>query len=139
MFTGGEWVHRDETFMVANPANQENLASVPNGSPEDMKLAINSASRVQNIWANTTATERGRILSARLMREKQERLAKILTLEEGKPIAEAKGEIAYAISFLDWFAEEAKRIYGDTIPSSFPDKRIVVIKRPVGVCLAITP
>jgi succinate-semialdehyde dehydrogenase / glutarate-semialdehyde dehydrogenase len=141
LFVGGKWVDKEEKFDVVNPATEEVIARVPNGGQEEMRQAVEAAVRVQSDWANTVAVERARILSdaAKLMRERSETLARIMTIEEGKPLAEARGEIAYAVSFLEWFAEEAKRVYGDTIPSNSKDKRIMVIKRPVGVAAAITP
>ncbi|WP_311315348.1 NAD-dependent succinate-semialdehyde dehydrogenase [Neobacillus mesonae] len=141
LFVGGEWVDKKETFDVINPATEEIIAKVPNAGKEEMKLAVEAAVHIQPEWADTVAAERARILveAAKLMRERTEKLARIMTLEEGKPLSESRGEIAYAISFLEWFAEEAKRIYGDTIPSNSKDKRILVIKRPAGVTAAITP
>jgi succinate-semialdehyde dehydrogenase/glutarate-semialdehyde dehydrogenase len=143
LFIGGNWTdgQSGKTFDVINPATEEVIATVPNASPEDMHTAIEAAASVQPEWADTLASERAQILqkAATLMRERTEYLARIMTMEEGKPLAEARGEIAYAASFLEWFAEEGKRIYGDTIPSSSRDKRIIVLKRPVGVTAAITP
>ncbi len=143
LFIGGEWVDSvsKKTFQVINPATEEVIAELPDGNAGDMRLAIDKANAVQSAWADTTAYERGKILAdaAKLMRERAEELARIMTLEEGKPLPEAKGEIAYAASFFEWFAEEGKRVYGDTIPSGSQDKRIFVLKRPVGICAAITP
>ncbi|WCK52606.1 NAD-dependent succinate-semialdehyde dehydrogenase [Aneurinibacillus sp. Ricciae_BoGa-3] len=141
LFIGGDWIDKKEKFDVINPATEEVIVQVPNAGPEEMKQAIEAAVRVQPEWADTVASERARILAdaAKLMRERIEKLAEIMTIEEGKPLAESRGEIGYAASFLEWFAEEAKRIYGDTIPSNSKDKRILVIKRPVGVTAAITP
>jgi succinate-semialdehyde dehydrogenase / glutarate-semialdehyde dehydrogenase len=143
LFIGGEWVDSvsKKTFQVVNPATEQVVAELADGNAEDMRLAIDKADAVKDAWADTTAYDRARILTdaAKLMRERTDRLAEIMTIEEGKPLAEAKGEIAYAVSFLDWFAEEGKRVYGDTIPSGSPDKRIFVLKRPVGICAAITP
>ncbi|WP_027415534.1 NAD-dependent succinate-semialdehyde dehydrogenase [Aneurinibacillus terranovensis] len=141
LYIGGNWVDNKKKYDVINPATEEVIAQVPNGGPEEMKQAIEAAVHVQSDWADTVASERARILSdaAKLMRERTEKLARIMTLEEGKPLAESRGEIAYAASFFEWFAEEAKRIYGDTIPSNSKDKRILVMKRPVGVTAAITP
>lgn len=143
LFIGGNWTdgHSGETFDIINPATEEVIATVPNASPADMQTAIEAAVAVQPEWADTLASERAHILqkAATLMRQRAESLARIMTMEEGKPLSEARGEIAYAASFLEWFAEEGKRIYGDTIPSSSRHKRIIVLKRPVGVTAAITP
>lgn len=143
LFIGGEWsdAYSGETFNITNPATEEVIAQVPNAGPEDMKRAIEAAVQAQSKWADEPASVRAKILltAANLMREQANKLAKLMTLEEGKPLAEAEGEVAYAASFLEWFSEEAKRIYGETVPANTPDKRILVIKRPVGLCLAITP
>ncbi len=143
LFVGGEWkdAASGERFDVINPATEEVVATVPNAGPKDIQEAIDKAAAAQVAWAETVAAERGKILSraAALMHERVEDLARVMTLEEGKPLAESRGEIAYAASFLEWFAEEGRRIYGDTIPSSSPNKRILVLKRPVGVTAAITP
>ncbi|WP_026961016.1 NAD-dependent succinate-semialdehyde dehydrogenase [Alicyclobacillus herbarius] len=142
-YIGGEWTNGSakETFDVVNPATEQVVATVPNATPEDMRAAIDKAAAVQDEWADTLASERARILhaAAAKMHAEADRLARIMTIEEGKPLAEARGEVNYAASFLDWFAEEGLRIYGDTIPSSSPDKRLLVIKRPVGITAAITP
>ncbi|UNO50768.1 NAD-dependent succinate-semialdehyde dehydrogenase [Alicyclobacillus acidoterrestris] len=140
---GGEW--RDSVsnrwFDVVNPATEEIIAQVPNAVADDMLSAINIADSVQQEWANTLASDRARILqkAASMMHTQVEELARIMTIEEGKPLAESRGEIAYAASFLEWFAEEGKRVYGDVIPSSSATKRIMVLKRPVGITAAITP
>ncbi len=143
LFTGGEWSEAEsgKTFEVLNPATLQPIATVPDAGREDMQRAIDAACRVQPDWGETTATERSKILmkAAHLMHERSDVLARLMTMEEGKPLAEARGEIVYAASFIEWFAEEAKRIYGDTVPASSPDKRILVLKRPVGVTAAITP
>ena len=144
LFVGGEWVEASATggtFDVVNPANGEVLATLPDGGREEMRRAIEAAAEVQREWGETTAVYRAGILreAARLMHERKEHLAKVMTLEQGKPLAESRGEIGYAASFVEWFAEEGKRVYGETIPASFPDKRLLVIKRPVGVAAAITP
>ena len=144
LFVGGEWTGSaasGKTFEVINPANGEVLATLPDGGREEMRKAIDEAASVQPDWAETTATHRANIMreAARLMHERKEHLAKVMTLEQGKPITESRGEIVYAASFVEWFAEEARRVYGETVPASFPNKRIMVIKRPVGVTAAITP
>lgn len=144
IFIGGEWVDAaasGNTFDVTNPANGDTLATLPDAGREEMRRAIDAAAAVQDDWAATTAAYRAGIMrrAADLMHERKEHLATVMTLEQGKPLAESRGEIVYAASFIEWFAEEARRVYGDTVPASFPDKRIMVIKRPVGVAAAITP
>jgi succinate-semialdehyde dehydrogenase / glutarate-semialdehyde dehydrogenase len=143
LFIGGNWTdgQSGETFDVINPATEEVIATVPNASPSDMQAAIEASVAAQAEWADTLASERAHILqkAAALMRQRADSLARIITMEEGKPLFEARGEIAYAASFLEWFAEEGKRIYGDTIPSGSHYKRIIVLKRPVGVTASITP
>jgi succinate-semialdehyde dehydrogenase/glutarate-semialdehyde dehydrogenase len=143
LFAGGEWLgaRSGGSFDVTNPATGEVVATLPDGGRQDMEKAIDGASAVQAEWGATTAAYRAGIMreAARLMRERVERLARILTLEQGKPLVESRGEISYAASVIEWFAEEAKRVYGQTVPAGSPDKRILVIKRPVGVTAAITP
>ena len=144
LFVGGEWsntVASGKTFDVINPANGEVLATLPDGGREEMRKAVDAAAAVQPEWGETTAAHRANIMreAARLMHERKEHLARVMTLEQGKPITESRGEIVYAASFVEWFAEEARRVYGQTVPASFPNKRIMVIKRPVGVTAAITP
>jgi succinate-semialdehyde dehydrogenase/glutarate-semialdehyde dehydrogenase len=143
LFLGGEWREAlsGKTFEVINPANNEVLATLPDGGKADAQLAIDAAAAAQPSWAEITAAERSKFLAsaAQRMHEDIERLARIMTLEEGKPLAESRTEIRYAASFLEWFSEEGKRVYGDTVPASSTDKRILVIKRPVGVTAAITP
>ncbi|HEX2740668.1 MAG TPA: NAD-dependent succinate-semialdehyde dehydrogenase [Rubrobacter sp.] len=144
LFVGGEWsdsAASGKTFEVTNPANGERLATLPDAGYEEMQSAIDAAAAAQGEWAATTAQYRAGIMreAARLMHERKEHLARVMTLEQGKPITESRGEIVYASSFVEWFAEEGKRVYGDVVPASFPDKRILVIKRPIGVTAAITP
>ena len=144
LFVGGEWsdsAASGKTFDVTNPANGKRLATLPDAGREEMQSAIDAAAAVQQEWSSTTAQYRAGIMreAARLMHERKEHLARVMTLEQGKPITESRGEIVYAASFVEWFAEEGKRAYGDVVPASFPDKRILVIKRPVGVTAAITP
>lgn len=143
LFIGGNWSSgiSDKRFDIVNPATEEVIATVPNAVPEDMHMAIEAAVIAQTEWGNSVASYRAQILAraAHLMRERVEKLAEVMTLEEGKPLADARGEVLYAASFLEWFGEEAKRIYGDMIPANTPEKRILVIKRPVGVTAAITP
>ncbi len=130
-----------QTIDVTNPANGAVIARVPDMGIVETAEAIAAAEQAQKIWRNVLAKERSDILRRwhDLMIENQEDLARIMTLEQGKPLAEARGEILYSASFLDWFASEARRVSGETIPQHQPDKRIVVIKQPIGVCVAITP
>ena len=131
----------NSTFDVINPYNGEMLAAVSDCGVSETKLAIDSAWRAFKIWKNYTAGKRSRILKNwyKLIIENLEDLSVILTMEQGKPLSEARGEIQYGASFVEWFAEEARRIYGDTIPGHQADKRIVTLKQPVGVVAAITP
>ena len=140
-FLAGEWVETGKTFAVNNPATGEKIADVTDLTPEDTAKAIDAAYEAQKEWRSKTAKERCAILLKwnDLMLANQDDLAKILTAEMGKPLAEAKGEIAYGASFIQWFAEEARRVYGDVIPGHQQDKRIVVIKQPIGVVASITP
>ena len=142
-FVAGEWIDADngETFNIMNPARHDIVASIPDLGVAETKRAIDACESAQKEWAACTAKHRSIVLNKwyRLMIENVEDLAMILTAEMGKPLAEAKGEIAYGASFLQWFAEEAKRVYGETIPGHQTDKRLVVIKQPVGVVASITP
>lgn len=140
-FINGAWRGAATTFDVTNPATGEVIAQVADCAVEDVKQAIDAAHSAQKAWAAKTGKERAAILRRwfDLMMAAQDDLGMILCAEMGKPLAEAKGEIAYGASFIEWFAEEAKRVYGDTIPGHQPDKRIVVLKQPVGVVGAITP
>jgi len=130
-----------ETLAVTNPANGQPLGNVPKMGAGEPREAIDAAARALPAWRALTAKERSSILRRwfELMMEHQDDLARLMTLEQGKPLAEAKGEISYAASFIEWFAEEGKRIYGDTIPGHQADKRLLVIKQPIGVTAAITP
>ena len=140
---GGHWCAADsiQTITVYNPANAQTLGTVPNMSATETQRAIQAAHHALPDWRSKTAAQRGLILRRwfELMLEHQDDLALLMTLEQGKPLAEARGEITYAASFLEWFAEESKRAYGDTIPSPASNSRLMVIKQPVGVCAAITP
>ena len=140
-FINGAWHDPGTRFEVTNPATGEAIAQVANCSVLDAETAIDAAEVAQKAWAARTAKERANVLRRwyDLILENAEDLALILTTEMGKPLAEARGEIAYGASFVEWFAEEAKRVYGDTIPQHQPDKRIVVLKQPVGVVGAIPP
>jgi succinate-semialdehyde dehydrogenase/glutarate-semialdehyde dehydrogenase len=142
-YINGKWVDADsgKTVEVNNPATGEILGTVPNLGAAETRRAIEAANAAWPAWRKKTAKERANILRKwfNLMMENQDDLGMLMTAEQGKPLAEAKGEIAYGASFVEWFAEEAKRVYGDTIPQHQADKRIVVIKEPIGVVAAITP
>lgn len=142
-FIDGDWrdARGGDVIPVSNPANGKPLGNVPKMGAEETRDAINAANRALPAWRALTAKERANILRRwfNLMMEHQDDLARLMTLEQGKPLAEAKGEISYAASFIEWFAEEGKRIYGDTIPGHQADKRLLVIKQPIGVTAAITP
>ena len=142
-YVAGEWVDAKDgkTFDVTNPARGDVVASVADLSRTETADAIAKADAAMKGWAAKTAKERANVLRAwfNLMVENADDLGAILTAEQGKPLAEAKGEILYGASFIEWFAEEAKRVYGETIPGHQPDKRITVLKQPIGVCAAITP
>ncbi len=141
-FVGGEWIEANGAgIAVTNPATGDVIGYVPKLGAAETKKAIAVAERVQKEWAARPAKERAGILRKwfELMIANQDDLGHILTLEQGKPLAEAKGEIAYGASFIEWFAEEARRIYGDVIPGHQKDKRILVLKQPIGVVAAITP
>jgi succinate-semialdehyde dehydrogenase / glutarate-semialdehyde dehydrogenase len=142
-YVGGRWVDSDDgaTFEVSDPATGETIATVPRMGAAETRRAIEAAQDALPGWRAMLARDRARILRrwADSMLEHQEGLATLLTSEQGKPLAEARVEIAYAASFFEWFGEEAKRVYGDTIPTYAPDRRIVVTKEPVGVTAGITP
>ena len=139
----GEWLDADDgsTFAVTNPARGDVICSVPNMSRVETARAIAAAAVAQKEWAARTGKERAQIMRKwfDLMMANQDDLARILTAEMGKPFAEAKGEIAYGASYIEWFGEEAKRVYGETIPGHMRDKRLTVIKQPVGVVASVTP
>jgi succinate-semialdehyde dehydrogenase / glutarate-semialdehyde dehydrogenase len=140
-YIDGKWVGGADTIVVTNPVDDSIIGTVPKLGAAETRLAITAAEKAQKIWGKKTARERGTILRKwfTLMMENQEDLAQIMTAEQGKPLAESRGEIAYGASFIEFFAEEARRIYGETIPSPWPNARLVVIKQPVGVVAAITP
>jgi succinate-semialdehyde dehydrogenase/glutarate-semialdehyde dehydrogenase len=142
-YIDGAWAGADsgKTLGVSDPATGEQLGTVPNMGADETRRAIEAANAALPAWRAKTAKERANILRKwfELMMANQEDLARLMTAEQGKPLAESRGEIAYAASFIEWFAEEGKRIYGDTIPSHGADKRIIVLKEPIGVCAAITP
>lgn len=142
-YVAGQWLDADnsETLEVNNPANGELLGVVPKMGRRETRRAIEAAERAQKLWRAKSAKERAIILRKwfDLVMLHQDDLARIMTLEQGKPLAEAKGEIAYGAAYLEWYAEEGKRAYGDVIPGPASDRRILVTKEPVGVCAAITP
>ncbi|MEI2558076.1 NAD-dependent succinate-semialdehyde dehydrogenase [Acinetobacter pittii] len=142
-FVAGKWCDADhqQTSEILNPATLEIIGTVPNMGKAEAERAIEAAKETWPLWKNKTAKDRSIILKKwfDLIISNADELAFILTSEQGKPLAEAKGEILYAASFIEWFAEEAKRVYGDIIPSPYPDARIVVNKQPIGVVAAITP
>jgi succinate-semialdehyde dehydrogenase / glutarate-semialdehyde dehydrogenase len=142
-YVGGTWIEADsgETFPVVDPATGQELARVPRMGAAETRRAIDAARAAYPGWRKTLAKERARILRlwADLMLERRDDLALLLTSEQGKPLGESRMEIEYAASFLEWFGEEAKRVYGDTIPTYMQDRRVVVTKEPVGVTAGITP
>jgi succinate-semialdehyde dehydrogenase/glutarate-semialdehyde dehydrogenase len=137
-FIDGEWQGADNnaTFDVTDPATGESLGHVPSMGTMETRRAINASNNAWPAWRKKTAKERAAVMRRwyELMLENADDLAMILTREQGKPLAEAKGEIGYAASFIEWFAEEGKRVSGDTLASPAADKRIVVTKEPIGVC-----
>ena len=138
---GGEWVSGSSRFDVTDPATGLHLASVANLGPVECHNAIVAADKAWGPWRSKTAKERAGVLMKwfHLIHQHADDLARIMTAEQGKPLAEARGEVVYGASFIEWFAEEAKRIYGETIPTTDNNKRYIVIKQPIGVCAAITP
>ncbi|OYV35871.1 MAG: succinate-semialdehyde dehydrogenase (NADP(+)) [Rhodospirillales bacterium 20-64-7] len=142
-YLGGAWVDADhgQSFTVDNPATGIVLGSVPMMGGAETKRAIEAANAAWPAWRARTAKDRAQLLRRwfELVLAHSEDLAALMTAEQGKPLAEARGEVAYAASFLEWFAEEAKRIYGETIPSPAADRRLFVLREPIGVCAAITP
>lgn len=142
-YIAGEWIDADDntSVEVTNPANNEVIGTVPNMGADETRRAIEAANKAWPAWRAKTAAERSLILEKwfTLIIENQKDLALIMTLEQGKSLTESNGEIGYGASFIKWFAEECKRVYGDTIPSKNPDQRILVTREPIGVCAAITP
>jgi succinate-semialdehyde dehydrogenase/glutarate-semialdehyde dehydrogenase len=142
-YIDGAWVDADDksTLPVYNPADAQQIGTVPKLGKAETRRAIETAHAAFPAWRARTAKERAAILRKwyDLMVANQEDLAILMTVEQGKPLAESRGEIAYGASFIEWFAEEGKRVYGDTIPAQAADRRIVVIKQPIGVCAAVTP
>ena len=143
LYINGEWreAASGKTMDVINPATGEVVATVAKGGKEDTQAAIDAAQAAFPSWSRLTAKERSAYLrkTADILRSRTEEIAQLITREMGKPLAEARGEIGLALDYLDWYAEEAKRIYGDTIPASTPSKRLIVLRQPVGVLGAITP
>ena len=137
----GTWVAGNARFAVTDPATGQELAQVANLGPADAEAAIAAANQAWPAWRAKTAKERAAILMKwfQLLHQHADDLARIMTAEQGKPLAEARGEVVYGASFVEWFAEEAKRVYGETIPTTDNNKRYLVIKQPIGVCAAITP
>ncbi len=140
-FVGGQWVSSPRTFAVLNPATGETVATVADADESVARRAIESAAEAFSSWRQTTAKQRATKLRRwyELILDAEDDLARLMTLEQGKPLNESRGEVKYAASFIEWFAEEAKRVYGDTIPAPLDDRRIVVLKEPVGVVAAVTP
>jgi len=142
-YLNGKWVEADssQTIVVKNPATGEAIGEVPNMGAAETRRAIEAAAAAFPAWRATLAKDRATILRKLndLMLANADDLAVIMTAEQGKPLSESKGEIAYAASFIEWFAEEGKRIYGDTIPQNAKGRRILVLKEPIGVFAAITP
>jgi succinate-semialdehyde dehydrogenase/glutarate-semialdehyde dehydrogenase len=143
LFIDGKWCEAasGRTFAVSNPATGEVIGQASDGDGTDARTAIEAASRAFETWSRATAYERAAVLANahRIMLERHEELARLMTTEQGKPLRMARTEVTYAADFLLWFAEEAKRVYGETIPSSRADQRFLVLKQPVGVAAAITP
>lgn len=142
-YIDGEWLDADDgsVVVVTNPANGKQLGTIPQMKTAETRRAIQAADAAWPAWRAKTAKERSALLRRwyELMLEHKEDLAILMTAEQGKPLAEARGEVQYGASFIEWFAEEAKRVYGDTIPAPAGDRRIVVVKEPIGVVAAITP
>jgi succinate-semialdehyde dehydrogenase/glutarate-semialdehyde dehydrogenase len=142
-FIDGAWTAAESSarFAIKNPADGLKLADVANGGAAEATRAIAAAQRAMPGWRAKTAKERAAILRKwyELILASQEDLAKLMTAEQGKPLSESRGEVIYGASFIEWFAEEGKRVYGDTIPTVAPDKRLLVLKEPIGVSAAITP
>lgn len=142
-YVNGAWISAasGETFAVSDPATDAHIADVPNMVGSDCHAAIDAAGEAFKTWKTTTAEERAKLLKAwgTAMQDNADDLAKLMTLEQGKPLAEARGEVGYALSFLEWFGEEARRNYGDVIPSHLPNQRMLAYRQPIGVVGAITP
>src|SRR2546423_5819084 len=143
LYIDGKWVHaaNGKTLAVDNPATEEVIAEVAFGTRDDCKRAIDAAAKALPGWMKLTAYDRAKVLkkTADLMRDRADSIARTLTLEQGKPLAESKAEILHSADTFEWFAEEGKRAYGQLIPNSIPGKRHVTLKHPVGVVAAISP
>jgi succinate-semialdehyde dehydrogenase/glutarate-semialdehyde dehydrogenase len=143
LLIGGEWVDAapDERFDVTNPATGEVVGTVPDGSEADVTAAIEAAADALEGWRSLPAVERARVLrrAADVIRERKDEIAAVMTAEQGKPLAEATGEVEYSASFLEWFGGEAERVYGQVVPAQNPANRVLVLRQPVGVVAAITP
>jgi len=143
VYVNGEWIEAEDSSVltVVNPANGEVIGAVPNCGTDEAKRAVSAAYEALSSWSKKTAAERGELLQQwyRLIDQEKEAIGEIMTREQGKPLQEAIGEVSYANSFISWYAEEGKRIYGETIPASHENKRLLVLKQPVGVVAAITP
>ncbi|WP_276469448.1 NAD-dependent succinate-semialdehyde dehydrogenase [Priestia filamentosa] len=142
IYVDGNWIGENlESLTVINPATLEEIATVPKAGKQETKEAINAAAAAFPHWSSLTAAERSHYLRKlfTLMQDHEEELAKVMTLEMGKPLSESVGEVRYAASFIEWYAEEGKRIYGETIPAARNNQRMVVLKQPIGVVAAITP
>jgi succinate-semialdehyde dehydrogenase / glutarate-semialdehyde dehydrogenase len=142
-YINGKWVgaQSGQTFEVQDPASHETIGSMPEMNKDDTELAIKAAADALPSWRKTTGRERSRLLRKwyQLVLDNADDIAKLITWENGKPIADAKGEVSYAAGFFEWFAEEAPRVYGDTIPATIAGNRVFTIKEPVGVAGLITP
>ena len=143
LLIGGQWVAAgsDERFDVANPATGEIVGTIPDGSEGDVKAAIDAAADALQVWKALPAIERARVLrrAADVIRERKDEIAAVMTAEQGKPLAEAAGEVEYSASFLEWFGGEAERVYGQVVPAQNAGNRVLVLRQPVGVVAAITP
>lgn len=143
MYMDGKWVGNDYEFFteIINPATKEVIGAVPTGGSFEAEQAVDAAYRAFKVWSKKTVNERYQLLMKwyQLIDEHKDEIARIMTMEQGKPLKEAVGEVQYANSFISWYAEEGKRVYGETIPASHPNKRILIRKEPVGVVAAITP
>jgi succinate-semialdehyde dehydrogenase/glutarate-semialdehyde dehydrogenase len=143
LYIDGQWCDADNgaTMPVFNPATREELISIPNAGADETRRAIEAADRAFQSWRHVVAKERSAALKRwfQLIMDNQEDLARLMTAEQGKPLAESRGEVAYGASFVEWFAEEGRRVYGDTIAANNPNQRIITLKQPVGVVAAITP
>ena len=143
LYIDGQWVDADSgaTMPVLNPATRDEIIRIPNAGADETRRAIEAAGRAFERWRKVTAKERAAVLKRwfTLIMANQEDLAQLMTAEQGKPLAESRGEVAYGAAFIEWFAEEGRRVYGDTIPANNTNQRIVTIKQPVGVVAAITP